>query len=145
MVASLSLSTTFTGRVRSVNPKGLKLEDHEDWLNVSKFATDVVMPERGETVTVVVDGKGFVRAIQPHDGPAAAPSGATATLATGAPSAAPTSKDRTITRLAVLKAAAEFSASKPESKSGDVLLIAASWERWVLRDDEPEEDNVDAF
>lgn len=42
-------------------------------------------------------------------------------------------KDRTITRLAVLKAAAEFAASRPELKSGDVLKIAASWEAWANR------------
>ena len=43
-------------------------------------------------------------------------------------------RDTTITRLAVLKAAAEFAASRPQLKSGEVLKIAASWERWVNRD-----------
>ena len=42
-------------------------------------------------------------------------------------------KDRTITRLAVLKAAAQFGASRPDLKSADVLRIAASWEAWVNR------------
>jgi hypothetical protein len=118
---AMSMSATYTGRVVSVNPKGLKLDGHDDWYNVSKFATDVILPERGETVTVVVDGKAR------------------------APRQSPADRERTITRLAVLKAAAEYSASKPESKSGDVLKIAESWEKWILRTDEPEEDNVDAF
>lgn len=43
-------------------------------------------------------------------------------------------RDRTITRLAVLKAAAEFAAARPQLKSGDVLSIAASWERWINRE-----------
>ncbi len=37
------------------------------------------------------------------------------------------------TRLAVLKAAAEFAASRPALKSGDVLAIAERWEQWVGR------------
>lgn len=135
-----SMSSTFTGRIVSVNDKGLKLEGHETWLNVSKFAPAVVLPERGETVTVCVDSKGFIRSVERLDGPAAIRGGSDAP----GPSSAQ-HKDRTITRLAVLKAAAEYAASKPESKSGDVLKIAASWERWVLRSDDPTEDNVDAF
>jgi transcriptional regulator with XRE-family HTH domain len=42
-------------------------------------------------------------------------------------------KDQTITRLATLKAAVEFAASRPDLKGGDVLRIAASWEEWVSR------------
>ncbi len=42
-------------------------------------------------------------------------------------------KDRTITRLACLKAAAEFGASRPDAKSTDVLKIAEKWEAWVNR------------
>jgi hypothetical protein len=136
----MSLSSQFTGVVRSVNEKGLKLEGHESWLNFSKFATDIVPPERGETVTVTLDKSGFLRAVE----------GALPRIAGGSDSKAPNEtlnnlqhKDRTITRLAVLKAAAEYAASKPESKSGDVLKIAESWEKWVLRDDVPE--LVDAF
>jgi hypothetical protein len=45
----------------------------------------------------------------------------------------------------VLKAAAEFGASRPNLKSGDVLAIAASWERWVCRSDGPADDLEEAF
>jgi hypothetical protein len=40
-------------------------------------------------------------------------------------------RDRTISRLAVLKAAAEFGASRPDVKSADVLAIADRWLTWV--------------
>jgi hypothetical protein len=135
---AMSMSTTYTGRVVSVNPKGLKLDGHDDWYNVSKFATDVILPERGEMVTVVVDGKGFLRAVQSIDGPPA-------TNGTSHAPAAPSAKDRTITRLAVLKAAAEFSAARPSLKSGEVLKIAESWERWVVRSDDPADELEEAF
>ena len=39
--------------------------------------------------------------------------------------------ERTITRLAVLKAAASFAASRPEAKSPDVLAVAQHWLAWV--------------
>jgi len=107
----------------------VKLMPHDEWMNFSKFATDLVIPERGQSVTLTLDKSGFVRACEVTNGLA---------VSSAAPSAqkAASEKDRTITRLAVLKAAAEYAASKPESKSADVLLIAASWERWVLREEE---------
>jgi hypothetical protein len=132
----MSMSSQFTGRVVSVNPKGLKLDGHDDWFNVSRFAEGVVLPERGETVTVTLDKSGFLRAVDVV--------GALPRVAGGSDAVTPSAKDRTITRLAVLKAAAEYAASKTESKSTDVLKIAACWERWVLRSDDPTEDNVDA-
>jgi len=52
-------------------------------------------------------------------------------------------REATITRLAVLKAAAEFAAARPQLKSGEVLKIAQSWERWVNRDASDQSD--DAF
>jgi hypothetical protein len=48
-----------------------------------------------------------------------------------------TSKEQTITRPAVLKAAAEWSAGRQEVKSADVLRIAERWERWVTRKESP--------
>lgn len=132
-----SLSSTFTGRVAAVNAKGVRLDGHETWFNVSKYALGVVLPSRGEQVSVIVDPQGFIRAIETLNAPPAAPAPNGARNGSAA-------RDRTITRLAVLKAAAEFSASKPEALSSDVLKIAASWERWVLREEELLE-LVDAF
>jgi len=110
------------GVVTTVNPKGIKLEGRDDWFNFSKFAADLVPPSRGQAVSVTLDKSGFVRAIGPAGD-------VTTTVVTGA---APT-KDVTISRLAILKAAAEFGAARPELKSADVLRIAELWEAWVTR------------
>lgn len=129
-----------SGVVRSVNDKGLKLEGFDSWFNVSRFAVGVVLPERGEQVTVTLDKAGFLRAVVPADGSVRIP----------APYVAPEraeSQDRyrTITRLAVLKAAAEFGAARPNLKSGEVLAVAASWERWVNREQDNTLELTDAF
>jgi hypothetical protein len=132
------MDTTVVGRVVSVNERGLKLDGHDSWLNVSKYAVGVVLPQRGETVSLTLDKAGFIRACGAADA-IASPSNGT--------QAAPSSsmKDRTITRLAVLKAAAEFGAARPQLKSGDVLAIAATWERWIMRDQETTFDLHDEF
>jgi hypothetical protein len=145
------------GRVVAVNERGIRFEGAENWSNISKFAVGIVMPAKGDTVRVTFDRSGFIRAIGPADGHSVAgisSASQTTSEITPAPKTAHTAlssqqKDRTITRLAVLKAAAEFAASKPESTSTDVLKIAASWERWVTREDTGGADNahdlVDAF
>jgi hypothetical protein len=138
--SSITAERTLTGRAVCVNENGLKFEGAGAWLNVSKFATGVVLPQKGETVTVTLDKSGFIRSIS---GSGCAPSPARVAGGSDVPAASST-KDRTITRLAVLKAAAEYAASKPDSKSTDVLAIAAAWEKWVLRDDAPD-DLTDAF
>lgn len=40
-------------------------------------------------------------------------------------------RERTIARLAVLKAAANFAATRTDIKSADVLAIADRWIKWV--------------
>jgi hypothetical protein len=138
---AVSFDSHVSGIVRSVNDKGLKLEGHENWLNLSKWAVDCTLPERGQHVTCTLDKAGFLRAVSTSDGAPVLP----VCGASDVP-AAPSTKDRTITRLAVLKAAAEYAASKPQSCSADVLAIAASWEKWVTREDAPEDDGLtDAF
>ena len=133
-------TTHQSGIVRSVNDKGLKLEGFDSWFNVSKYAQDVTLPERGQEVTVTLDSSGFIRRVDAADGslPSAAPQSAPQ-------SAQSATRERTITRLAVLKAAAEFGAARGNLKSGDVLAIAATWERWVNRDAETTYDLTDAF
>jgi len=108
------------GLVAAVNPNGMKLEGRDGWVNFSKFAPGLTPPQRGQRVAVQLDGQGFVRGIEAAD--AVLPIGNTGP-----------SKDQTITRLACLKAAAEFGASRPDIKSGDVLRIAESWEVWITR------------
>ena len=133
-----AIPETVTGRVVSVNPKGVKLDGRADWLNFSKFAPDLVPPMRGQHVTLTLYRQGFVRAVEATSGPQELATGHRGNLHAGV------QKDRTITRLAVLKAAAEFAAARPQLKSGDVLKIAASWERWVGRAESADE-TVDAF
>jgi hypothetical protein len=140
-MASPSVEQTVTGTIRSVNERGLKLEGGDAWLNVSKYAVGVVLPERGTTVSLTLDKAGFIRSCEVLE--ALPMAGASDVL-----SAAPSTKDRTITRLAILKAAAEFAAARPNLKSGHVLSIAESWERWVNRADDAEQttyDLTDAF
>ena len=130
-----STPETISGRVVSVNPKGLKLDGHDGWLNFSKFAVDLVPPMRGQHVTLTLDRQGYIRSVDA--------AGDVAILSTSrqAPGAA---RDRTITRLAVLKAAAEFAAARPQLKSRDVMTIATSWERWVTRETDAAEELTDA-
>jgi hypothetical protein len=121
---------TMTGRVASVNAAGLKLDGSMTWVNFSKYATDIVPPERGQYVSLTLDRQGFIRAVTVRDGSEPIqPRGEGRGMRDEG-------RDRTITRLAVLKAAAEFGAARGNLKSGDVLAIAATWERWVNREEE---------
>ena len=90
---------------------------------------------RGQAVTLTLDRSGYIRAVDATSGPQQP------VQARQAPTG---QRDTTITRLAILKAAAEFAAARPQLKSGDVLTIAATWERWVGRAEAPDEP-VDAF
>lgn len=112
-----------TGIVEAVNPKGVKING--EWVNFSRYAADIVPPMKGQAVTLTLDKQGFVRAVETQSASQEAPAGRPAPSST---------KDRTITRLAILKAAAEFAASKPQSTSADVLKVAEAWERWVNRE-----------
>lgn len=130
---AMSLSTTYTGQVASVNERGLRLAGHESWYNVSRFASSFELPERGATVTVTVDAKGFLRSCEIVDGPAPIRGASDASAARTELSGA-SARDVTITRLACLKAAADFASGRHDLKSGEVLRIAESWERWVNRE-----------
>ena len=111
--------TLVEGVVEAVNAKGIKVRGA--WHNVSQYRT-VPLPEVGEYVRLKVSAKGFIDSVEivkaAHD------NGAVIT-----PTAA--NRDRTISRLAVLKAAAEFGASRPDLKSADVLAIAQRWLEWI--------------
>jgi len=127
------------GRVVAANETGIKFEGADSWANFSKFAVGIVAPSKGDVVSVTFDRGGFIRSIAPADGADIPSAPRSVPGVTGA------QRDTTITRLAVLKAAAEYAASKPESKSGDVLKIAPVWERWVLREPDAGDDLTDAF
>src|SRR5215467_3888601 len=106
------------GVVESVNATGLKLGGA--WVNVSRFKP-VDLPEAGAHIRMKVDSKGYIVELENLSAPSV-----------------PTvlsHKDERITRLAVLKAAAEFvglwGQTREEIKSDHVLLIADKWIRWV--------------
>ena len=82
--------TTVAGVVEATNERGLKLNG--EWLNVSKFKP-LELPPVGARVSVLVDAKGFLTSVQVLEGVEKTP--------------AVVSRNETITRLAVLKAAAE--------------------------------------
>ena len=104
------------GLVEAVNATGLKLGGA--WLNVSRFHP-VDLPETGAHVRLSVDGKGYIVALE--------------NLSPGLDKTS--DKDQRITRLAVLKAAAEFvglwGQTREEVKSEHVLAIANKWLEWV--------------
>ncbi len=112
------------GVVEQINERGIRVAG--EWRNVSKFHP-VDLPERGARVAISLDNKGFIRTLQVID---------------AAPSSTPSrSRDRTITRLAVLKAAGHFlglmSQAREEVRSDHVLVLADKWLAWVEQDDEP--------
>jgi hypothetical protein len=105
------------GLVEATNPKGLKIQGQ--WVNVSQFHPIENMPETGARVRLEVDAKGYIREVQVLD----------------SPSVTPTARDERITRLAVLKAAANFvglmGQSREDVKAEHVLVLADKWLAWV--------------
>lgn len=111
---------TLEGVVAAVNERGLRLDGAEDWTNFSKWAENVTPPRRGQRVRLGLDGSGFIRSVEVLGEASPAPAG---------------ERDRTITRLAVLKAASNFlglmSQAHEEVRSEHVLMLADKWLAWV--------------
>jgi hypothetical protein len=109
--------TMLEGTVEAVNATGIRVGG--DWLNVSRFKP-VPLPPQGAQVRVETDAKGFLKSVEVLDQASATPA---------------VSRDRTSTRLAVLKAAATFcgqyATAHEEVRSKDVLAIADAWLAWV--------------
>jgi hypothetical protein len=108
---------TVEGLVEAVNERGIRV--HGEWFNVSQFRP-VPLPEQGTLVRVEVRSNGFIKSLE-----------VIKTVAESPTPAVLSDKDERITRLAVLKAAAGFGASRPDLKSADVLRIADAWLAWV--------------
>jgi hypothetical protein len=108
------------GLVESVNATGLKLGGA--WLNVSRFRP-IELPDAGSRVRLKIDAKGYIVDLE------------NLSPALDKTPAVLSDKDERITRLAVLKAAAEFvglwGQSREEVKSDHVLVLAERWLRWV--------------
>jgi hypothetical protein len=109
---------TIEGTVQAVNEKGVKVNDAR--YNRSQYGPEGPLPAKGERVALEVSAGKWIKSWGPLDGP-------TVQTHNGE------QRETTITRLACLKAAAEFAASRPDAKSADVLKIAEAWEAWVNR------------
>jgi hypothetical protein len=107
------------GTVEAVNATGLKIGGA--WVNVSQFHP-VELPEAGAHVRIKIDNKGFIRELETVGDADKTP-------------AVVSDRDARITRLAVLKAAANFvglwGQNREEIKSDHVLVVAERWLAWV--------------
>ncbi|HYW87482.1 MAG TPA: hypothetical protein VFB50_06920 [Chloroflexota bacterium] len=110
------------GLVEATNATGLKIGGA--WLNRSQFHP-VELPDAGARVRLKIDAKGFIKTLEVMDG----------TERVAKSPAVLSDKDERITRLAVLKAAAEFvglwGQTREEIRSEHVLLIADKWLEWI--------------
>ena len=133
MALSQHPASRVEGVVERINERGLQLAGGDGWLNFSKYGPDVPRPLRGQRVAVQVKG-GWIQSLEVLTSTQV--DAAATQIDLSSQHALTTnhgvSRDRTITRLAVLKAAAQFAASRPDAKSTDVLAIADRWLPWVL-------------
>jgi hypothetical protein len=107
------------GVVEARNHTGIRVNG--DWRNISKFRP-IDLPDVGVRVRLGLDAKGFITSLEVvKDAPSHI----------GEAVSMCDDRDQRISRLAVLKAAALFGASRSDLKSGDVLRIADSWLAWV--------------
>jgi len=111
------------GLVEAINDRGIRVAG--EWRNVSKFHP-VALPDRGAHVRLDLDAKGFIKTIQVLNG---APSSSRSDVS---------SRDATITRLSVLKTAANFLAHMGQAhegvKSEHVIPLAERWLAWVAQE-----------
>jgi hypothetical protein len=128
---SATIVEPIRGVVCTANARGVQLIGSDAWLNFSKFAKGLEPPAVGEAVELTLDGQGFIRRVEILD--SAEPATPPDREHPGLSAAGTPDRSQTITRLACLKAAAGFGASRPDLKSADVLRIAEAWEGWVTR------------
>ena len=122
-----------TGLVERINDKGTGIKVGGEWCNASQYVTPPVeMPKPGQRVNLQVErtDRGiWIQSIEVLDG------GQVHQLPQpqrrGGGSGRSPAELRDIRRLAVLKAAAEFGAGRPDLKSAEVLAIAERWLAWV--------------
>jgi hypothetical protein len=111
------------GIVEGRNERGIRVGG--EWRNMSKFHP-LDLPGQGARVRLELDSKGFLRSVQVLD---------------QAPSTNSSSRDRTITRLSVLKTAAAFLAQMAQVhegvKSDHVIPLADKWLAWVEEEQQP--------
>jgi hypothetical protein len=109
------------GIVEAKNERGIRING--DWYNNSQFRP-VTLPEQGVMVRLEVRPNGFIKTLE-----------VIKSVSESSTSAVLSHKDQRITRLAVLKAAAEFvgryAQMREDVKSEHVLVLADRWLEWV--------------
>jgi len=145
------------GTVEQTNDKGVKVGGR--WFNFSQYSKTTVRPAEGDEVELEVARGKFINdarivssgvssgELLPTDGDAfpatdddvfaspkaAAPRSAPPSRRTAPVASSPASdRNAEIRRQALIKAAAEYAAQRPELTPDDVLAIAAQWESWVV-------------
>jgi hypothetical protein len=145
---------TETGRVVSINDRGLKLEGWDEWRNYSKFSPipNEAIPDRGDVVTVTHDGRFISHIAKPGRNGSAPRRDAgndefeetmerepvNRRAASSAPTHKPehTDRDALIVRQVALKTAVEFWGGSSENvNEEDVLTTAGRFYRWMLATD----------
>jgi hypothetical protein len=110
------------GTVEQTNGNGIRVDG--TWYSRSQFRP-VELPSIGARVCLRVDAKRFISSVD--------------VLEQGQSPAARLSRDETISRLAVLKAAASFlgqlSQTREDVRSEHVLVLADRWLDWVAKAD----------
>lgn len=123
-----------TGLVERINDKGTGIKVNGEWANVSMYHALAELPKVGQRVSLQVErtDRGiWIQALEVLDGGQIHPLPQPVRRGGGR---SPTEL-RDIRRLAVLKAAAAFGASRPDLKSADVLTLAERWLAWVEQSD----------
>lgn len=122
-----------TGRVESVNTKGVKLEGHDKWYNYSKFNAPAPLLSDARGRVVVLDlNKDFIQGYR-FDGNAPDPAGYAPSQPVSVINMGPTTKDISIVRQTCIKAVADYGKMYNPI---EVLQIASLFERWVNRESE---------
>jgi hypothetical protein len=134
MVATSNGHTTteYTGKVARVNERGLLFHGEQGWRNISKFAGNIELPNVGETVSVKIDGSGFIREISTVAAEQATETTQSTEAAQNRGSGAQVSRETAIIRQNVLAHATAF-VTACGGTVDDILGIAAQLEQWVLR------------
>lgn len=130
-----------TGTVERANGTGFKLAGG-DWLNVSKYAQGVQMPEVGAAIVATLDKSGYVRKLE-RQGPEMTGEQLADYFSCSKPAEtapAPQSTQRpdretAITRLACLNTATAILGGGPSSAidAAEVVKLAGRLEVWVIR------------
>jgi len=124
---------TVSGLLEQINAKRTGIKVNGEWLNISQYHAIAELPTPGQRVDVQVEKTergAWIQSIDVLDGGQVHQLPMQQRRGGGGGGRTP-AELREIRRLAVLKAAAGFGASRADVKSADVLAIADRWLAWV--------------